>query len=317
MSEESAETLTDFINRTFDAASKAIHEPGRASLESLEMLTTTARGRRGIGTAWSYYHGSFRDRIGDVLTLADRLLVAQRELVDYRSSRPPDGGGTMDWRELTLPQQMRLDFEALYIFGNLALDQWAMLAATLAGDCGIAVENYQNLFDILQGSHYAGVLRTIWDQHSRDMIWLCYNLRFVRNCFIEHAHVARSRWTGGGMHTPDFSLDISPLVRPGEIAPFTDDVVRQIRDLGRRLLPAPLAESVEQERPGYVLLLLMSGIDDVPRQVDRETIRNLAEDVGVHTTSYHILASRLLRFFGGSLSTLNGVIATQISSSSK
>jgi hypothetical protein len=151
------------------------------------------------------------------------------------------------------------------------------------------------------------VLRPLWERHSGDMIWLYYNLRFVRNCFIEHAHVARSRWIGGGIYTPDFSLDIQPLVRLGEVAPFTDEVVSEIRELGRRLLPEPLA-NVDQGRPGYVLLLLMSRIERIPRHADREAIRSLAERVGVHTPSYHVLAGRLLRFLEGSLLTLNGAL---------
>jgi hypothetical protein len=154
--EQSGESLADFVDRTFAGASVSIKEPARIALERLLALATTAAARR-LAVPWGYYQGVLRDRIGDVLTLASRLLAAQRELVDSHVARGSgESRGTMDWREIALPQQMRLDFEALYIFGNLALDHWAMLGATLTGDCEMPVQSYQDLFSTLQGSRMLG-----------------------------------------------------------------------------------------------------------------------------------------------------------------
>lgn len=305
---EAPESLSEFVTRQFLEAAAAIEKSAAKAFMKLDALTGLTQQGAGGQPEWAHHQRYLRQRIGDVQLVVGRLLTAQSEMVRLRAARraTDDNGGTLDPRELTVPEQMRLDFESLYIFGNLALDQWAMLMAALAADLNRTASDFRAVFETLQGATYTGVLRPLWARHSEAMIWLFFNLRLVRNKFIEHVQIERHQMQVSGVYTPDFELFMPAPVRVRESLPITDE--HAVRTLGQRYLPHV---DVDHERTTYVLHLLLGSIGTISAQPDRESIWNIAERIGVQTPSYHIVARRLLQFLDESLGTLIEVLSSR------
>jgi hypothetical protein len=302
MSEES-QSLSEFITQQFSEPAKRLDSYAAAALDKLAAVSTLGQRRSNALPEWVYRQRYLRQRIGDVRMIVDRLFKTKSVMVDLGVARQAHegGGGPMDLRELTLLDDMRLDFETLYIFANLALDQWAMLMAALAADLSRDVRDFRALVETLQGRSYAGLLRVLWVRHREAMIWLYYNVRWVRNDFIEHVHIDRQQGNMSGIYTPDFNLFMPAPIRIGESLPITEGDERTIRDLGRCYLPDM---DVERERVTYVLYQMIGAIGTVTVQSDRECIWNLAKRIGLQTPSYHTVALRLLQFLGDSLETV-------------
>lgn len=67
---------------------------------------------------WAYQHSYLRERLQDNRTILGWIVDAKREYVHLEVQRASqrEDGGILDPKMLTLPQQMKLNFESLHIF---------------------------------------------------------------------------------------------------------------------------------------------------------------------------------------------------------
>src|SRR2546426_2276184 len=80
----------------------------------------------------------------------------------------------------TVHQQMKLDMESLFLFGNLLLEQWTYVILYLVGERDLKMHDFSKLVTTLQAKEEKGLLLPLWQQHHNDMIWLYYQLRSFR-----------------------------------------------------------------------------------------------------------------------------------------
>src|SRR5437667_1067831 len=103
-------------------------------------------------------------------------------------------------------QQMKLDMESLYIFGNLLLDQWAHVVGYVVNDQEPKKFSFASFVDKVQKKGDKGLLEPLWQKHRQDLLWLFYQLRMYRNVFIEHMKVPQQRGTNRTFEGHDFHL---------------------------------------------------------------------------------------------------------------
>ncbi len=58
----------------------------------------------------------------------------------------------------------------------------------------------------LQDTTYAGALAPMWDRHRRDLVWVFYQVRRVRNKFVEHLRNPLQRTQTMTFYGADFDL---------------------------------------------------------------------------------------------------------------
>lgn len=205
-------------------------------------------------------------------------------------------------------QQMKLDMESLFIFGNLLLDQWARVISYLVGSNQPEDCDFVKLVNYLQSkTGDKGVLQPMWDNHSKDMLWLLYQIRNYRNIFIEHSKDPWQRSTGRHTYGEDFRLgSLAPVdwLSQAEI----EQAVKKIRYLAPRWAKPPYSDWYDQN-PRQLLEVLFFFIDEVNEQEDREKIWKVWKKVGGSTFSYDMIAFRLMRFMAQSILRMLAVIS--------
>jgi hypothetical protein len=203
--------------------------------------------------------------------------------------------------------QMRLDMESLFIFGNLLLDHWAYLIAYLIGEKEPELFNFFRLADYLQKKGDKGLLESLWDKHTKDILWLMYQIRNYRNSFIEHVTDPYQRGTGMQTYGSDFRL--SSHTSPHLI---TEDEIRQAVKKIKHLAPI-WAKSPEgnwyTDHPRQLLEVTFFFIDEIKEKHQREDVWKAWKIVGGPTFSYDMITFRLMRFISGSTLTVLDIIS--------
>lgn len=261
------------------------------------------------------------ERMKDVKTIFTRLLENRKLLTELtlreqalrpkkriRYGKPPSKRlMPVVQKSHEVNQQMKLDMESLFIFGNLLLDQWARVISYLVGS------NQPEDFDFVKLVNYLqkktgdkGLLQPLWDNHANDMLWLLYQMRNYRNIFIEHIKEPWQRGTGRQTYGDDFRLG-SPSppgwLREEEI----EQAVKKIRYLAPPWTKPPYTDWFDQY-PRQLLEVIFFFIDEVKEQENREKIWNVWKKVGGWTFSYDMIAFRLMRFTAESMRTVLDII---------
>jgi hypothetical protein len=210
---------------------------------------------------------------------------------------------------LILPTQMKLDFESLFIFGNLALDQVALLANTLTGEpTGDLRHPYNRLMEVLEVPGYAGVLLPVWERHRNDIVWLYYHVRRVRNTFVEHLSLPFQRSPVSTFYGPDFEMFMPALVEDGTVPSIGEASERAIRQLGYRCVTRIPRKELDRYGFPHVLRLVFNSIDALDTRGEREQVWKACQQLGVHVPSYHIIGVRLARFLDESIRAVGEII---------
>ncbi len=312
MAEDTPETLGAYIEEQFEAALNPMLAQLDSALARLETLGGLARHRPDSAqpTIWVHHHAYLRERLQDVRILLVRLAEAKREFAHLEAevASRGEGGGVLDPRLLTLPTQMKLDFESLFIFGNLALDQWVMLMSALTGEPAWERSDFQGLMMTLQATGYAGVLLPVWEHHRKDIVWIYYHVRCVRNHFVEHLRVPLQRSQVMTYYGPDFELFMPTPIQDGTVPSIGEAEETAIRRLAKQYVThVPSAEWDEYGFP-YTLKLVFESIDVLETQAQRERVWQACQRLGVHVPSYHIVGNRLTRFLDESLGTVIEIV---------
>jgi hypothetical protein len=312
MPQDAPETLEAYIEgeKQSEAAFRPITIHLDTALANLGTLGDLARRRRDPAqrATWTHHHGYLGERIRDVRIITGRMAEAKHEF-SRRQLEEKLSDGIDPSLGIILPTQMKLDFESLFIFGNLALDQLAMLANTLTREpTGDLRYPFNRLVEMFEVPGYAGVLLPVWERHRSDIVWLYYHVRRVRNTFVEHLNLPFQRSPVSTFYGPDFELFMPALVEDGSTPSVGEAMERAIRQLGSRHVPHVSREEWDEYGFPYVLRRVFDSIDALDTRAEREQVWEACQYLGVHTPPYHIIGVRLARFLDASLRTVSEII---------
>jgi hypothetical protein len=287
--------------KLLEHAEKLLQEGSRPILELLKPPA---------GAYALFHHESFvQERVADVRFLLVRMLAerkrlghAAREGFRLRQLLPTAAPGLEgaqrrnDRRESHLLHALRLDFESLYVFGAILLDQWSLFAGYLAGVPKPEAMTFIRLAQLLETSpqpHPA--LLTVAASCKSDVRWLQLQMRTFRNRFVEHADRPWQRGTTMPLHGLEFRLFLpSP---PGWLDDRESE--REIRAV-LRLAPKWLQDAPEghwqKARALALLERIAENIGQVDQQADRDKVAELVGKVGTTSPSFETVAHRLARF---------------------
>lgn len=207
-----------------------------------------------------------------------------------------------------LTEQMKLDMESLYVFGNLLLDQWAYMISYLVGTNNPDSFNFHALYDEMSSNKNKGLLSLLWGRHRKDIYWLYYQPCSYRNIFIEHVRRPWQRGNTMSVYGDDFNLFIP--TPPG----WLDDkqIQQSIKDI-YYLAPKALKDMPddywEEKKLRRVLELTFNQIDRIEEKAGREKAWDVWKVVGGSTPSYDVVGYRLIDFVNSSIATMIEIIS--------
>jgi hypothetical protein len=183
--------------------------------KKLEELTTVPPGSYAL-----FHHNAFVwERITDIQLIFDRLIDNRQQLTELNTEeqtlRQQNSPIYAEWMRVTfskslgIHQQMKIDMETLFIFGNLLLEQWTYVILYLIGEEVTKEADFAKLMTRVQKKGDHGLLQPLWDKHHKDMLWLLYQIRNYRNIFIEHPRSLTQRGTSMFTYGDDFKLESS------------------------------------------------------------------------------------------------------------
>ena len=244
-------------------------------------------------------------RIADILLLVRHLVASRKHLYDLNQAewalRPRNHPAGTPYpleiqrvmrRANRVSNSIRLDFEALYVFGTVLLDQWAILVSYFFGIPNPEESTFQKL--VQAGETDAGALGKLWADHKREMIWLDCHLRAHRNRFIIHVDRPWQKGTTHSLMGNDFRFFIpSP---PGWLNDSAWE--NRIREVTGRLVgrSAHFPAEIEKQLSGPLLKFLFDRIGDIGDPKDRAAIMQCVRQSGVETNTFQVVAQNLLVF---------------------
>jgi len=305
--------------------SMSVVKPTAQFGEALKSLTTLERViRRTVKPSGKpqiiyYQTGLLRERIKNLLIISRRFGKNRKETIDVQisinalESQRKTKARTKEIAELygrmvSLKDELLLDVESTYIFGNLALDQLARLTAHV-GDLPNCDEcDYERLYcGIIRSRSYTGSLDKLKRECNDCFVWLYYNLRFYRNNFIEHPKYPRQRGATMSVYREEYSLHVP--TPPGIL---TDDEVNVVYQSVENIMPDWLKNAPsnywEKERRGRRLERALWEIESIKNEGDRDKLRDAWKVVGGSTPPFHLVLNRLSTLMMESLPLLTEVV---------
>ena len=290
-----------------------IMELSHSAEAELRNLSKVLRDRLGVRTSplALFYHILFAaERVSDVVRILNRLVQERKTLTDINLElekvmpanwppgvRFPRSVQRIFKRENDLIEHMKIDFESLYIFGNILLDQWAITVAYIAGlPAPGNYNNFRRLVKLLEkGEHNVILLTRLWEKLNREMLWLYYWLRVYRNMFIVHIDRPRQKIKTYRISGSNFQLYTpSP---PGWVdkKEYKKEIRSLLQLLPQKLQKLPYSSSREPSL-GVLLKHLFANIGAIPSPKDRERLYRLVIKIGISTPTFQLLGSNLLSF---------------------
>lgn len=245
-------------------------------------------------------------RISDILLVLRRLVAGRRRLTKLHleecekrpANHPPGVPYPLEVQKIMrasahVSNYMRLDFEALYVFGAILLDQWAILTAYFTGQPDPSKMTFNRLVEKAE-SRECEAIAPLWSKERREMVWLDCHLRSHRNCFIVHVDRPWQKGTTHSIMGDDFRFHIpSP---PGWLdGKAWEPRIREVTDrlVGRnKMLPS----EIENKSAKGLLSYLFENIGDIEDKNDREAVMRVIRQCGVETSSFQVVAHGLLTF---------------------
>ena len=231
---------------------------------------------------------------------------------EHTHGTPPSGRlQILSQEQRILTDYIKLDFEALYLFGTILLDQWSLMVAYSIGRQNPEEINFHRLVSLLEDQDYSGPLERLWVQQSEQMLWLNSHIRFYRNRFVAHSNRPWQRGFTRSLHGYDFRLFVpSPPGWENE-----EEISREINSL-IQLAPQWLQDKPddywEKARPRALLERLLDNIGNVQNRADRDIINRLVSRTGISTPSFHTVGEKLLLFIRDATPILQEIAMSDI-----
>lgn len=253
-------------------------------------------------------------RSRDVRRITQRLLDGRLRLTELLAAemefRPFDDSLPREAQELMSQQSdvvahLRQDFETLYLFGHLQLDQFAHLALRVGGlplktDDGRGANAFTLLAKWLENGN-RGALSDLWTELGPELIWLQWHVWVFRNEFVVHADRPWQRGANYGHVSNEFELHIPSPIGWADLAAQSE-------------LVASLWGGVQDELgdvrtpfdtpPGVLIGEMFHRIDEISNREKRNAIGRLFAEMGGMTPTFQIVAGRLLRFVSAGMRVL-------------
>ena len=200
----------DDIFQRLDATAEALRD-GRPILEVL-------RPPPGPYALFSHMAHAL-ERVGDVRLIYSRLLEGRADYTRINAridgERPENWPGGVPFPEAVaglmgeahrINEALKLDYESLFHFGGVLLDQWAHAAGYLAGVGRPEGFVFHSLCEHVERENASPALRPVREGLRRHTRWLHFWMRTYRNKFVVHAERPWQRGTVGGVSADDFAL---------------------------------------------------------------------------------------------------------------
>lgn len=264
-----------------------------------------------------FHHNAFVwERITDIQLIFDRLIDNRQLLTELNTEeqtlRQQNSPTYAEWvrvhfsKSIGIHQQMKIDMETLFIFGNLLLEQWTYVILYLIGEEVTKETDFAKLMTRLQNKGDHGLLQPLWDKHHKDMLWLLYQIRNYRNIFIEHPRSPTQRGTSMFTFGDDFRL-ASPAPPDWISQDEIEKTVRKIRYLAPQWAKSPDIEWYTRQ-PRQLLEIIFYYIDEIEKLPQREEVWTAWKKIGGWTFSYDMIAFRLMRFMAESMLTMLDIV---------
>lgn len=200
--------------------------------------------------------------------------------------------------------KMVIDFETLYIYGNLALDHWASVVGFIAN-----VPNsdkwpfpFAGLYKEIIKSPPPEGLRTLKSTDGGDVHWLFYNLREFRNKFIEHVDRPLQKGSSRRLYYMGFNFFV-----PAASGALTEQEVVELHAQVAHL-QGPFVEKLPpdhwQRKPRAVLQAMVQHIETIESHTDRQLVLSVWKKIGGESPSYQTLVRRFAKLIVDSSATL-------------
>ena len=299
------------------------HWPGLATLavqaeENLKELSKTVLdGLKPPSGAYAFFsHNSHcLTRVRDNKRILQRLCEHRVALTVLAHSReehtpkdwlagppPTEELQTVMREESEIVELTKLDFEALYMFGGILLDQWAIQATAIGNLLLRKKHPYRELVDYLQVNSDAS--HPIWEDLGRELLWLYYQMRFYRNRFVVHANRPWQRGTTRSVYGHDFNL-----FTPTPPDWLNDEELNQKIKSLVHLAPEPIRNAPdghwEKARANAPIERLFDNISNMEDPKDRKIVAELFGKKGGSTPSFEIVGRNLLSLVAKGTAILN------------
>lgn len=296
---------------------KTIQGCGKTCDEYIGELVAAALPRKEKDRPCAVFHyiSFLKERINDIVLIANRMDANRRrlKLLDKKLQdvRIKNGDGSLGdplpkyvqsimRQQDLISKELRLDFEVLYVWGMILLDQWALVVKCV---CGVKIEKrhpFNEIMEIMEAAK-GGVLQGVWVKHKTRILWLFHNFRVFRNTFVSHAVQTWQRGYTRGIGTMDFQLFIpAPPKHRTDENQFRTKICSLVKSAPKSM-ELVLKNEIERFGAGKVLETMMDKIGDFPRKEDRVLVERLYKQFGGSTPTYQTVVGRLMEFCEGGL----------------
>lgn len=194
-----------------------------------------------------------------------------------------------------LNEYLRIDYESMFLFGDILLDQWAITIAYLMGFSKPDKFSFHKLIEQIEKEGNESRLLKLWSQKRSELIWLDSHIRFYRNRFITHVDRPLQKGTTRSVYEDRFQL-----FTPSPPDWIDDEEFKREMHPLTRLLPGydkgPPHDYWLRRRPLTQLEYLFSNIVSIESKKDREEIQRLMGKYGGATPDYKIIGLNLISF---------------------
>src|SRR5215831_2257279 len=276
------------MSDTKDTAEHPLSSAANDGVEALKRLNKTVdEGRKPPAGVYAFFHHNSHamtalqdcnrilQRLFSGRALLTKLSHEERRLMpqDWPAGTPlPEEVSKVITRSQDATELMKLDFESLYVFGGVLLDQWALLAIAIGNIECPKQHPFRELVDVLDENQNT-VLTPLWTAIKNDALWLYYQLRFYRNRFVVHANRPWQRGTTRSVYGNDFNL-FTPTP-PGWLDDEALDAeIKSLMHLAPERIRNARDDYWEKARPGRLIEVLFDMIAQFEK-ADREHISRL------------------------------------------
>lgn len=247
-------------------------------------------------------------RVRDVQRILRRIASLRRKLIDLdlkieqimpKNWPPgvpfPDDVQLLNSHRMEVSDYLEMDFEALYIYGGILLDQLAAVAGYFGGyDRTVWFARLIQDFSKEEGhADFPVNIRTLWEKHRASLLRHYVAFKVFRDKFIVHHDMPWQRGTSRDMLTGDYRL--SNLMSVGWLAPeVQEEAVREIISI---LDEAPVwlkrAHEAHKMRVMQLLERYLAHVEEFD-ELTRKRIQLAALKFGFTSPSYHDVGANLL-----------------------
>ncbi len=246
------------------------------------------------------------ERVQDVGVIFDRMVDERTDLSELWATmvRPPNWPPGVPYEEpyasqvatqSRLTKLLKVDYESLFHFGSVLLDQWAYASGYLAGVATPEDFTFHKLSLEVQGSNVPPALAPIRHGLLRHVRWLYFWMRTYRNAFVVHANRPWQRGVVSTVRGDDFSLH-TPSPAGWENEEGLHAELLGLRPLAPERIQSASPDSWERTNSKALLAAVIENIGQVDRQADRDRIAYLAGRAGTQTPTFQVVVGVLADF---------------------